>query len=423
MESKSQYDWQDWIQILYRRRWFFIIPLFLIFILSIVASFVLPKTYEAKATILVEEDKIVNPLLNNLAVSTSVGDRLHKLQEEILSWPRLLLLVEELDLNKDVRTPLDLEGLILNIRKQITLRMKGRDIITISYQGDEPKTTQEVVNTLCDILIRKNIMAQNAEADSAIAFIEEQLKTYKNKLELSEEALRKFKETYGLQMPLATQINEDLATLQAELTNALVDCTEEHPRVIELRRRIESLKEKRSQEILEASKQMDSGESKDYVDIAESIPKQEQELARLVRDRQVNEDIYAMLLERLQTASISKQLESSENKTKFKIIEPARLPLTPVKPNKFKVDLLGLVLGGMAGIGSVYLMEFNDKSFKKPEELKELFDLPVLGSISKIITEQDVEKKKVLMKKFWRLSIYIIPLLIILTIIIIKVAF
>lgn len=423
MESKPQINYQDYIRIFFRRKWFFIIPLVCIFVLSVVAGFVMPKTYEAKATILVEEESMVNPLLRNLAVSTSVGSRLQKIKEEILSWPRLLQLVEELDLNKDVKNPLELEELIQGIRKKISLQMRSSDIIVISYQDEEPHTTQEVVNTLCDILIRKNILAQSQEADSAITFIEEQLSVYNVKLQDSEEALRKFKETYGLQMPLATRINDDLAQLQAELTGMLVDCTEEHPRVKELRRRIASLKEKRLQQIKEAARNMEAEDYSDYISIADSIPKQEQELARLTRDRQVNEELYAMLLERLETARISKQLESSESKTKFKIVEPARLPLKPTKPNKLKVDFLGLVLGGMVGFGSIYLVEYTDHSFKRAEDLKGAFHLPVLGSISKIITEQDIKKGKARTKRNWILASIFIPLLIIFSVLIIKVVF
>ena len=399
MESKPQFDWQQYLQIFLRRKWLIAIPLVCIFLLSIAVSFVIPKTYEARATILVEEKKIVNPLLANLAVSTSVGERLHRLSEEILSWPRLLQLVEELNLNKNVKTPLELEALIQALRSKISLKMRGRDIILISYQDKDPHNTQAVVNTLCDILIRKNILAQSSEADSAIRFIEEQLGIYQEKLEQSENALRKFKETYGLQMPLAMRINDELAQLETELTNALVDCTEEHPRVIELRRRIDSLKEKRVQQIQEAARDLDTEEYKDYVSIAHSIPKQEEELARLTRDRQVNEEIYAMLLERLETARISKQLESSENKTKFKIVEPARLPLKPESPNKQKIGFLGLVFGGIVGIGCTYLVESTDRSFKNTEQLKNVFNLPVLGSISKITTEQDMERKKVNTKR------------------------
>ena len=379
-------NWQDYLRIFLRRKNFFLLPLIILFSVTIIVSFFLPKAYEAKAVILVEEGKVINPLLKNLAVSTTVSERLHLLREEILSWPRVVQLVEELGLNKNKNSPLEFEKLIADIRMRISVNMKGDDIITISYSDRDPAITQKVVNTISDIFIRKNLVSQNEESNTAIDFIKDQLATYKKKLEASEGALRKFKETYGLQMPLAAQINTELARLEAELTTLLVDSTEEHPRVKELRGNIQSLKEKRAQQVRQAA-EIATVDTKRYIEIAESVPRQEQELARLTRDTEVNEKLYAMLLERLETARISQELEDSENKTKFKIIEPARFPLKPVKPNKIKLGLMGFLLGAMAGFGCIYLVEYNDQSFKGVEELKSFFDLPVLGAISEIVTE------------------------------------
>jgi len=315
------------------------------------------------------------------------------LREEILGWPRMVQLVEELGLDKGIRSPLAFERLILKIRRNISVRMKGPDIITILYRSQDPLITQKIANTLSDIFIRRNLDSQSEEANAAIDFVKDQLQIYKRKLEESEESLRKFKETYGLQMPLAIRINTELARLQAELITLLVDCTDEHPRVKELRRRIQSLKEQRVQQIKNAAE--DAGvEAQRYIKIAESAPKQEQELARLTRDTRVNEEIYATLLKKLETARISQQLESSENKTKFRIVEPARLPLRPVKPNKVKFCLMGLMLGGMASFGCVYLVENMDRSFKGIEDLKGSSNLPVLGSISEIITDEDIRKRR-----------------------------
>ena len=386
LENIQEFKWQDYLRIFLRRKNFFLLPLIILFSVTIIVSFFLPKAYEAKAVILVEEGKVINPLLKNLAVSTTVSERLHLLREEILSWPRVVQLVEELGLNKNKNSPLEFEKLIADIRMRISVNMKGDDIITISYSDRDPAITQKVVNTISDIFIRKNLVSQNEESNTAIDFIKDQLATYKKKLEASEGALRKFKETYGLQMPLAAQINTELARLEAELTTLLVDSTEEHPRVKELRGNIQSLKEKRAQQVRQAA-EIATVDTKRYIEIAESVPRQEQELARLTRDTEVNEKLYAMLLERLETARISQELEDSENKTKFKIIEPARFPLKPVKPNKIKLGLMGFLLGAMAGFGCIYLVEYNDQSFKGVEELKSFFDLPVLGAISEIVTE------------------------------------
>lgn len=389
LENIPEINWQDYLKIFLRRRNLFYIPLIALFSITIAAGFILPKSYEAKAVILVEEGKVINPLLRNLAVSTTVGERLHLLREEILSWPRIVQLVEELGLNKSGNSPLGFEKLIADIRSRIQVNMRGDDIITISFSDRNPSITQKVVNTVSDIFIRRNLSSQNEESNTAIDFIKDQLATYKKKLEESEGALRRFRETYVLQMPQAAQLNTELARLESELTMLLVDNTEEHPRVKELRANIQSLKEKRSQQIQKAAENL-PGDAQNYIEISESVPRQEQELARLTRDTQVNEELYAMLLERLETARISQELEYSENKTKFKIIEPARFPLKPVKPDKIKLGLIGLLLGAMAGFGCIYLAEYSDQSFKTAEELKSFFNAPVLGAISKIAAAQRV---------------------------------
>lgn len=396
-EDKQEVNWQDYLQIFWRRKWFFVIPFFTISAIAIVTIFFLPKVYEAKAVILVEESKVINPLLKNLAVSTTVGERLHLLREEILSWPRIVQLVEELGMDKDVDSPERFERFIVKVRERITVDMRGRDIIEISYRDPDPAITQKIVNTISDIFIRRNLASQSEESNTAIDFIRDQLKVYKEKLEASEKSLREFKERYGLEMPLAVQINTELATLEAELTTQLVDCTEEHPRVKELRNKMQSLKEKRTEQIQQSAKEAGVN-PKEYVEIAESIPKQEQELVRLTRDTEVNERLYALLLERLETARISQQLEDSENKTKFKIVEPARLPLKPIKPNMIKFGLLALMLGVMGGSSCAYLVEYTDRSFKDIKDLKAYFDLPILGAISKIISEKEIRKTGILAK-------------------------
>jgi uncharacterized protein involved in exopolysaccharide biosynthesis len=439
--SKDKFSLHEYTQMFKRRKWFFIVPLSVIYISFLVSSFFLPRIYEAKAIILVEEKKVVNPLLKNLAVSSTVAERIDSLQEEILAWPRLYQLVERLKLNKEVKSPLELEKLILDIRKNIILKMKSADVVVIGYQGKDRRGTQQLVNTLCDILIERNVSLINEDTESAIDFIEQQIAIYKEKLNASESALREFKEIYGLEVlpqpeqfevqettispdgtgvqaqglnqpqqttktrnssagfatPIA-QLSTEIAGLEADLMMASVDCTEEHPRVKELKRKIEALKEKREKYIKEAAEKT-GVKAEAYVQIAGSLPRQQEELARLARDKEINERIYSMLLQRLESAKITESLDNSENRTKFRIIEPARLPLFAIKPNKLKLNFLGLILGGMVGFGFTYLLEYTDSSFKTPDDLKDTFGVPVLGNISKILTVDDFDKKGESLKK------------------------
>lgn len=419
-ETKSHVDVFQYLGIIRRRKWCVIVPLFLSYIGFLIYGNMAPRIFEAHAIVLIEEKKVVNPLLSNLAVSRTVTNKMNALSEEILAWPRLFQLVERLNLNKRAKHPLDLERLILQIRKNIILRMKTPEILVIAFRGKEPKGTQTLTNTLCDILIQRSESLQTEDTASAIDFIEEQLGVYKKRLEESDEALRKFREIYGheaslrdfekkpsvvaitsenepqevsgamafTKLPLE-KINTEIAKYEADLVMAYVDCTDDHPRVKALKERIRNLKQTRDEHIkmLAASAGVDP---KSYIEIADSTPRQQEKLISLTRNRTINERIYAMFLERLESAKITESLDQSENRTKFRIIEPARLPLMPVEPNMAKLNLLGILVGCMAGFGCVYLLEYFDSSFKSETDIKEMFGSTVLGSVAKIITERDL---------------------------------
>ena len=125
----------------------------------------------------------------------------------------------------------------------------------------------------------------------------------------------------------------------------------------------------------------------------------------LAQDIDVNRTIYNMLLQRLETARISKRLDASKQGTRYIVLDPPRIPFAPIKPNKFLVTLLGAFLGGALGAGIIVLLEFVDTSILGLDEAKAILDLPVLGAISKIMTEQDMAREKV--KNTMRLGISI----------------
>lgn len=84
----------DYVKIIFRRKWFFIAPVFIGFVFSIVACFLLTPTYESNTLILVEEEKIINPLIQGLAVSTSAAQRMQSLREQLLGWNSLVELTK-----------------------------------------------------------------------------------------------------------------------------------------------------------------------------------------------------------------------------------------------------------------------------------------------------------------------------------------
>jgi polysaccharide biosynthesis transport protein len=116
------------------------------------------------------------------------------------------------------------------------------------------------------------------------------------------------------------------------------------------------------------------------------------------RDIDVNQEIYKMLLQKLETAKITQRLEASRAGTRYTVLDPPRLPLGPVKPNKLVVTLVGLFMGLGLGVGLVFAREFMDQSILDVEDAKRTVDLEILGAISRITTQEEMDKERAKLK-------------------------
>ncbi|MEO0225744.1 MAG: polysaccharide biosynthesis tyrosine autokinase, partial [candidate division WOR-3 bacterium] len=107
------------------------------------------------------------------------------------------------------------------------------------------------------------------------------------------------------------------------------------------------------------------------------LPRAEVELAQLSRQKKANEEIYNMLLSKLEEAKISEAREIGE----AKIIDPANPPKYPVSPKKKQNLILGAILGLVLGISAAFILEYLDTSIRDPREIESLTGVPVLASI------------------------------------------
>ncbi|HOK17129.1 MAG TPA: polysaccharide biosynthesis tyrosine autokinase, partial [Defluviitoga tunisiensis] len=108
------------------------------------------------------------------------------------------------------------------------------------------------------------------------------------------------------------------------------------------------------------------------------LPALEQKLMDYEREVKVKENLYVLLLEKLEEAKIA---EAGVIGT-ADIIDLAFVSPTPVKPNKTLTVAISGVLGIFLGILVVFLIEYMDKKLKDENELKSIIKgVPVLGRI------------------------------------------
>lgn len=393
----------DYVKMFFRRKWLLMGPAFFGLVTGIILALVLPPLYESSTTIVVQEEKIINPLIQNLAVSTTAAQRMQSIKEVILSWNSLVALTENLNLAAQVETQLGFEQHINDLRSKIIVEMPQDNIIRIAYVNRDPVKAQTVAQALSDLLISTNLESQTRETDVAIKFIKEQLAIYKRKIKESE-----------------------IAQYEEQLKDLLVDSTEKHPAVMEIREKLDLAKKE-----LVSDEYKVKGIDQPLPDNAKTVLKRELDrmlasdqnpfadtaaltgeaaidantaLYRLLlvdkidasraRDMGLNEEIYRMLLSKLETAKITQRLEASKEGTRYNIIEPARVPLKPTQPEKPRVVILGMVFGLCVGIALVFGREFMDSSFLDIEDAKHHLELPILGAISRITTQEEINQER-----------------------------
>ncbi|MDP3789214.1 MAG: GNVR domain-containing protein [Candidatus Omnitrophota bacterium] len=398
----------DYLKVIFRRKWLIIVPVFIGVVGGIIAGNTLPKIYQSSTLILVEEGKVINPLIQGIAVSTSVAQRLSMLREQILGWDRLMQLIKTLQLDKDVKNQYEFEALVKKLRKRIMVGLRNQNLITISYEGNDPAETQKIVKTTTDIFIAENVRQQGREAENAIDFINDQVKLYQKKLKQSEiaamqEQLKKLLVDSTEKHPMVMELNKKIAAAQKELDagDYSVDSatlSASGPDNAALKAQIKKLKDDLATQTVDATdaapgtnRSKLSGVSNDKLYKLLLLDKLDKSEAR---DEGVTQKLYNELLSRLETAKITQRLEASKEGTRYTILDPARLPLKPAKPNKLIVLFVGLFLGASAGLGLVFLAELFDHSFLGIDEAKAFLEFPVFGAVSKIITQEDLKLQK-----------------------------
>ena len=364
---------------------------------------------------------------------------------QLIHTPQLTLLLTELKGQSGDRFRLkqrNFNRTVEALRRVIKASEVGKktNIIKVTYSNIDPVLSRDVVNTLVQAYLDQTLSFKTEEASRTVTFVEDQLKGTRDELDLSEKNLQTYKSASGV-VKLDTEAEElvkklseierdraavnlqrkqvefALAALQearrkgqvytpavfkddpligsmaARLTElevqkrALVsENTESHPQVRAVQSQIDQL-QKKLQSTYETSqlnlaKQETSIQQQllQYEVKMRTLPAAERDLARLMRLSKVNADIYMFLLQKHEEARIAKASTISN----IKVVDPAITPDIPVKPQKRKNLLLGLLVGLMFGVGAAFFMDYLDDTIKDEEEAKRALGWPLLAMIPAI---------------------------------------
>lgn len=464
-------------------RWLGIAISWVVGIIAVAVIFAIPDKYEATARIYVDTDSVLKPLMSGLIVQANTEQQIAMLSRTLISRPNVEKLIRMADLDLKLETPAEKEALIDRLTKKLQIKGVGRDnLYTLEYRDTSPEQARKVVQSLTTIFIESSLGTKNSDADSARKFVEEQIRSYQQKLEEAEARLKDFKlKNIDMQLDSGKASTERIAEISSQLNQARLQLreaefsrdaikrqlageepvllpdvpgmesavsipeidgrietqkrnldallqrfTEQHPDVVGARRVIQDLEAQKRQEVAARKKAAESSpvvrslnanpayqQMKVSLTEAEALvaslqarvaeydaryrrgieamrvsPQIEAEFAQLNRDYDVLKRNYDSLVQRREAAAISEGMSAVSGVADFRLIDPPRASSKPVEPNRIVFLALALVASFGAGLAGSFVASQIRPTFIDSNTLHEVVGLPLLGTVSRIMTPQ-----------------------------------
>jgi succinoglycan biosynthesis transport protein ExoP len=316
-------------------------------------------------------------------------------------------------------------------------------LVQISYTHPDPRLATEIVNALVRTFIEENVKTKYEAVTQTSEWLSTELADLQLKVQTSEEKLVRYQKDHSIlgvdekQNIVTAKLNElnneltvaqtdriqkesnyrfavagdpaafaktsregtssmleKLREKEADLNTQYAQATTQfgsgYPKVVELNNQLKQVRT----EIAAEETRMQLGIRDEYLAAVQrenllttAFNQQKQEANQLnesaieysvlKRDAEANRQLYQDLLQRLKEAGVSAGLRSSN----IRVVDVARTPTYPIKPNVPRNIQLGLLLGLACGIGLAFVLESLDTSVRNMEELGAISTLPALGMI------------------------------------------
>ncbi|MGE5402457.1 MAG: GumC family protein, partial [Ignavibacteriales bacterium] len=183
---------------------------------------------------------------------------------------------------------------------------------------------------------------------------------------------------------------KQLSDLEVQRVELLQKRTEKHPDVVLLDQRIKQIKDKLSsynqntltayQILINSAKKKEAeltGLTNKYSGRIEALPPEESRLAELIRQKNVYDKIFTLLLDKREEMRIAELSKLQD----IIILDEAHEPSDPVYPKKTLNLAVGLLAGIFIGFAGIIIKEVRDRKLITLDEAENELDIPIFAII------------------------------------------
>jgi uncharacterized protein involved in exopolysaccharide biosynthesis len=265
------------------------------------------------------------------------------------------------------------------LEKEVALQKLAEFEATLKQTQAAIADTQERIGVLQQVAAStpSRVVSQVRESDDGMLLA--QLRS--NLMMLQEkraELLGKFQPGYRAVQEVDAQINEARAALAEAEKSKLHDETTDRDATYE-GVRSELARSRADLAGLQARAQAIASTVWSYQGAARALAQKEIVQSNLMRTMQEAQENYLLYLHKQEEARISDALDRGRI-LNVAVVEPPTPPSLPSN-HRLKLILTGLILATLVSLGLVFVWERLDSTFRTPEEVSSILDIPVLASM------------------------------------------
>src|ERR1700722_18095230 len=223
--EKVSIDMREKFLSYWRQRAIFVIVAGLAAVVALAIALLLPPTYRAMGTILIEQQEIPQDMVRS--VITSFADqRVQVISQRVMTTQNLLSLIERYGLYPEIRQKEPREVLLQKFRNDIGMQMISADVIdprsgrptqatiafAVSYQNRSPELALKVANELTSLYLSENLTSRTQLSEQTSTFFTEQSTREAARIAELDKDLAAFKEKHHDELPELAQLN--VATME-----------------------------------------------------------------------------------------------------------------------------------------------------------------------------------------------------------------
>lgn len=236
MEAQYEPTLNDYLATLRRRA----VPAGIAFVVvlgvSALVALLLPPTYRATGTILVESQQIPEDLIHS-TVTSFADERIMVIKQRVMTQSNLRNIIDKYDLFAKQRKSVPASEIMDMMRTRIGVELINADVVgnqkttiafKVSYDDPRAEVAYQVANELLTLFLDENVKTRTARATETTEFLTEEADKLRKALEASEAQIAEYKQKHGdalpehldLRMGMLSRADGDLKELERAYNDA-----------------------------------------------------------------------------------------------------------------------------------------------------------------------------------------------------------